>query len=155
MRKKYKGFNGNKNFNKEVFEMEIVTREMTEGYVSKLMKKIETLEPGSKEHQNAVEDLSKLLHSLNEDDRNQSETAVKQDQLLEQRKNRELEESKSKWWNRLTIAGLGFAAFELGIDVVCYLWGLNWEETGTIRSPQTRQKLTKLFRKHEPPKTRF
>ena len=136
--------------------MELVTKELIENeLIPKMIVELDRLEAGSKERSMAVEDLTKLLHSINEDDRNNNEAAIKEDQILEQRKDREREERKTKWWNGITIASLVFAGVELGVDVICYLWGLNWEETGTIRSPQTRQKLTKLFRKHEPPKTRF
>ena len=132
--------------------MELVTRESVEEKVMVMLEEAMALPAGSKERSTAIEDISKLIHSINEEDRNTNEYAVKCDQLAEQRKDREKDEKKNRWSNWLTVSGLSLGFVDLIKDVVCYLWGLNFEEGGTITSPHLRQNINKLFRKHEVPK---
>ncbi len=129
--------------------MEISTRELIEGSIVKRVEEIDSLEPGSKERSLAMEDLSKVLHAINEDDRNENERAIKQDQLLEQKKSRELDQ----WFKRgtLIIGGINVAGlfYEIFSQNGAVRRGMKFEETGTITSSFVRKSIDSLLRKHD------
>ena len=132
--------------------MQTSVREFIDEKILVMLDEVDRLEPGSKERSAIIDDISKLVKLCNDEDHNEDEYALKKMQT-EQQKKRDTQESNDKKWTRwISIGSLGIALFDLGKDVICYLWGLNFEEAGTITSPHLRQNISKLFRRHEPPR---
>lgn len=129
--------------------MEVTTRELIEDSVKRRMEEIDNLEPGSKERSAAMDDLSKILHSINEDDRNENEAAIKEDQILEQKRNRELDQWFKKWTLILGGGTLAATVLEAFSQRNMSLRGMKFEETGTITSSFVRRAIDSFMRKHD------
>ena len=129
--------------------MEAETKFKVEERVMKMLDEAEALEAGTKERSAAVEDVNKLLHTLNEEDRNVNDIALRTDQLSEQTKARESEEKQRKWTNAISVAALAGTVLEIGTQVYLHIKGMKFEEEGSVTSFFVRQNAGKLFRKHD------
>ena len=132
--------------------MQTEVREAIDERILVMLAEAESLEPGSKERSAIMDDISKLVKLCNDEDHSEDEYALKKMQVEQQKKRDAQDQNDRKWTRYISIGALGVAVLDLGKDVVCFLMGLNFEEGGTVTSPHLRQNISKLFRRHEPPR---
>lgn len=126
-----------------------------EGSLEKRLKEIETLTPGSKERQAAVQDVRALVSALNETDSTMADWTDKQEKRrIDEEKNRsmaEIEKAKSDLTWKKILLELGKILIPSCISVWAYdkfqKRLLAFEETGRVNSTAGRElHLPKFFK---------
>lgn len=113
--------------------MEAITNKLEER-IETMLNEASNLEAGSKERSAAIEDITKLVHVINEDEKNVNDFALKSDQMYQQSKDREQEVKEKKFDHWIKGIGLGLTAAQLLAVLRSLKQVLRFEETGSITS---------------------
>lgn len=130
-------------------------RELLDEVIKDDIDKISSLEAGSKEKSNAIDDVTKLyklrldeMKVENEAEASKNQFEAEQDKLTDEWRFKEVqlkEQNKDRWISFGLQIGL-----TIGGWIVYDIWhrrGLRFEEEGTITSPWTRNLISKMLPK--------
>lgn len=115
---------------------------MIDDVIKEEIGNLSTLDAGSKEKTAAVEDLKKLCEIRMEEAKIEQAKCEKQDEL--DAKWAQIDQSKLDRWINVGLQ-IGLTAASLIAYDVWFKRGLRFEETGTIRTPMTRNLLSRML----------